>query len=99
RPCARSALPRLFTRMLLRDAVHGQARDLGLKNPLLLISIPTAASIDLLGHLDEAPAIYDCMDDLTVIPLVDRSVDASELELGRRVDVLVAASEELRRLK
>jgi O-antigen ligase/glycosyltransferase involved in cell wall biosynthesis len=98
-PFHRSALARRLNRILLRDAVHGQARDLGLKNPLLLISIPTAASIDLLGHLDEAAAIYDCMDDLTVIPLVDRSVDASEIELGRRVDVLVAASEELKRLK
>ena len=71
-PFHRSALARRLNRILLRDAVHGQARDLGLKNPLLLISIPTAASIDLLGHLDEAAAIYDCMDDLTVIPLVDR---------------------------
>jgi O-antigen ligase/glycosyltransferase involved in cell wall biosynthesis len=98
-PFHRSALARRLNRILLRDAVHGQARDLGLKNPLLLISIPTAASIDLLGHLDEAAAIYDCMDDLTVIPLVDRSVDASEVELARRIDAMVAASEELRRLK
>jgi O-antigen ligase/glycosyltransferase involved in cell wall biosynthesis len=98
-PFHRSALARRLNRILLRDAVHGQARDLGLKNPLLLISIPTAASIDLLGHLDEAAAIYDCMDDLTVIPLVDRSVDASEAELAQRVDVMVAASEELKRLK
>ncbi len=98
-PVHRSRLARTLNRMLLRDAVRGQARDLGLERPLLLISIPTAAAIDLVGHLGEVASIYDCMDDLTAVPTVDRSTAATEAELARCVDVVVAASEELRRVK
>jgi len=98
-PFHRSRLARAINRFLLRDAVRGQARDLGLAEPLLFISIPTAASIDLVGHLGEAASVYDCMDDLTAIPAVDRSIRASEAELARHVDVMVTPSDALRRLK
>lgn len=98
-PLHHSRLARALNRLLLRDAIRGQAGDLGLVNPLLLISIPTAASIDLVGHLGEAATIYDCMDDLTAIPTVDGSVGVAEAELARSVDVVVAASDELRRAK
>lgn len=98
-PFPRSRVARALNRLLLRDAIRGQVRDLGLARPLLLVSIPTAASVDLVGHLGEAVSLYDCMDDLTVIPSVDGSVGAAEGQLARRVDVMVAASDELRRLK
>lgn len=96
-PLHRSRLARALNRVLLRDAVRGQADDLGLRHRLLLISIPTAASLDLVGHLGEVASIYDCMDDLTVIPMVDPSVAETEAELARRVDVMVCASEQLAR--
>jgi O-antigen ligase/glycosyltransferase involved in cell wall biosynthesis len=98
-PLHRSRLARRLNRLLLRDAIRGQAADLGLIDPLLLISVPTAAAVDLVGHLGERAAIYDCMDDLTAIPSVDPSVGATEAALARSVDTVVAASDELRRLK
>jgi glycosyltransferase involved in cell wall biosynthesis len=98
-PFPGSRLIRALNRLLLRDAIRGQARDLGLSNPLLLISVPTAAGVDLVGHLDEVASMYDCMDDLTVIPMVDASIGATEAQLAQRADVMVAASEQLRLLK
>jgi glycosyltransferase involved in cell wall biosynthesis len=90
---------RKLNRMILRDSILGQVRDLGLLKPLLLTSLPTAASLDLVGHLGEVASVYDCMDDLTAVPLVDPSIGRTEAELVNRVDVVVTASEELRRLK
>ncbi|MDQ3700488.1 MAG: O-antigen ligase family protein [Chloroflexota bacterium] len=98
-PLHGSRLARMVNRALLRDAIRGQATDLGLVNPLLLISVPTGATVDLVGHLGEVASIYDCMDDLTAVPMVNRAIGVHEAQLARRVDTMVAASSELRRLK
>jgi UDP-galactopyranose mutase len=49
--------------------------------------------------MGEVVSVYDCMDDLTAIPTVDASVGRTEAELAGRVDVMLAASTELKRLK
>lgn len=96
-PFPASRLARAINRLMLRDAIRGQMRDLRLEDTLLLIAVPTWAGVDLVGALGEKVSLYDAMDDLTVIPAVHPSVAASESALLARVDVAVAASDEIAR--
>ncbi len=93
-PAPRSRLERaIATRLLIRQ-IRPVIGSLGLVDPILWTSLPTA--VDMAGHLGESALVYYCGDDFSALAGVDhRTVDARERELAQKADLILAASERL----
>lgn len=90
---------RAFNRRSVVDAVTRNAREMGLRDPVLLATVPNAA--DYVGHCGESLVVYYCVDEFTVWPgmnLPDMVRDL-EADLMRSADLVVAVSDALVRAK
>ena len=95
-PAPRSTAARALSASMLQAQVTRAAARAGLKNPLLWISLPTA--VDLVGRLGESGVVYYCGDDFSALAEVDHATAvARENELASRADLILVASEELKR--
>lgn len=80
------------------SATRHAMKDLGFKNPVVLITVPNAS--DYLGFLDEQIAVYYCVDEFVEWPGVARKLVADmESSLLHKVNLVVAVSDELMRNK
>jgi glycosyltransferase involved in cell wall biosynthesis len=87
---------RRFNRMSVVRAVKKGMTRLGIKQPLLLTTLPTAN--DYLGVFDEVVDIYYCVDEYSRWPgAVKEMLERMESDLIRKVDLIVTTSEELQR--
>lgn len=86
------ALNRLAHRLVL-PAIRATLRRLAFRRPTLVVGWPLASP--LVGHLDEAVAIYDCMDNFAAFPgSVSRraTLATAEQTLAHQVATIVATS-------
>lgn len=93
-PYSSVSLVRLFNAYSVRRTVRRLARDMGLKQPALVTTVPNAC--DYAGHLDEGRVIYYCVDDFTQWPGLEHELVARmETELISKSHELVATSRQL----
>jgi glycosyltransferase involved in cell wall biosynthesis len=87
---------RKFNKMSVVRAVRKEMVRLGIKQPLLLTTLPTAS--DYLRAFDEVVDIYYCVDEYSKWPGAAKEVlEHMESDLVRKVDLIVTTSEELQR--
>jgi len=86
---------RRFNRQSVISCVSKAMKDLGMKAPVLLATVPNAA--DYVGHLGESSIIYYCVDDFTVWPGMNLPEMVRDMEerLVAEADLVVAVSKEL----
>jgi len=93
-PAPRCQLERKLARVLLKRQIHPTLQRLGIENPILWTSLPTA--VDMAGHLGDTSLVYYCGDDFSALAGVDHDTVASrEQELMDKADLIVAASDKL----
>lgn len=93
-PAPRNAIERYISARLIEKQLKPKINKLGMNNPLLWISLPTAA--DLVGKLGESGVIYYCGDDFSSLAGVDhKTVEKHEKDLVERSDIIFTASEKL----
>lgn len=89
---------RAFNRRSVVRSVRAKAKELGFSAPVLLTTLPNAS--EYVGLLGESLAVYYCVDEFSEWPGVNqRLVKEMERELLKRVDLVVAVSDALRRSK
>lgn len=94
-PVPKSGLTRKLARYLLKKQILKVTTPLGLSNPILWTSLPTA--VDMIGHLNEYKSLYYCGDDFSALAGVDhKTVAKRESELVQKVDLILTASETLK---
>ena len=95
-PLPGNPLARAFNRRVLGRQVGRTATALGIAQPVLWISLPTA--VDVVGTLAEHAVVYYCGDDFGALAGVDHApVLSLERELVERADLVLTASERLAR--
>lgn len=93
-PAPRHAAARAFNRHMLKRQVGRAAQQIGLKDPVLWISLPAAAP--LVGAFGDLKTVYYCGDDFSALAGVDHgAVVELEQELLRICDLIFAASPEI----
>ncbi|QFT09830.1 glycosyltransferase [Vibrio sp. THAF190c] len=93
-PAPRSFVARKLAKELMLAQLKPVIKKLGMKNPVLWTSLPTAA--DLCGHLGETHVVYYCGDDFSALAGVDHNcVARHEQSLIEKADVIFAASQKL----
>jgi glycosyltransferase involved in cell wall biosynthesis len=93
-PAPSGRMARRIARSLLQSQLDKKVDELGLRDPVLWISLPTA--VDMVGRLRESAVIYYCGDDFSSLAGVDHhTVSKRERELVERADLVFAASDEL----
>ena len=93
-PADRWPAGRRINAKLLRRQIQRSARELGLQHPILVTTVPTPARV--VGALDEALAVYYCVDDFSEWPGEDKAAMlAMEKELLQKVDLVITSSEKL----
>jgi len=93
-PAPRCQVERSFAAHLLEKQIKPEIEALKLHQPILWISLPTAA--DLVGRLGESATIYYCGDDFSSLAGVDhRIVEKHEEKLVKNCDLIITASEKL----
>lgn len=93
-PAPRSRLARSFAKWIMCLQLKPMIERLGLNDPILWTSLPTAA--DLCGHLGESAVVYYCGDDFSALAGVDHSiVQQHENKLAQQADLIFAASSAL----
>ncbi|MAF27409.1 MAG: glycosyltransferase [Gemmatimonadota bacterium] len=79
---------------LLRRSVRKAIDAYGMRNPFLVTTIPNAFS--LVGEVGECASVYYCVDEFSEWPGASRgAMREMEAELLRKVDLVVATSQEL----
>ena len=85
---------RAMNRASVLRTVNAAVRELGLADPILVVTVPNAA--DYLGAFGERLSVYYCIDDFTQSPGANTGQLAEwEEELLRRCDVVLATAESL----
>ncbi|MBZ2172990.1 glycosyltransferase [Nitratidesulfovibrio sp. SRB-5] len=94
-PLSPLASVRAFNRRSVLGAVARASRDLGLRDPVLLATVPNAA--DYAGLCGESLVVYYCVDEFSVWPGMNLPEMVRELEadLLRKADLVMAVSDEL----
>ena len=93
-PAPRSTAARYIAKQLMLSQLRPIIRNLGMVNPVLWTSLPTAA--DLCGELGESATIYYCGDDFEALAGVDHdTVAIHEQKLIQRADLIFAVSDKL----
>lgn len=94
-PFAPLAPVRAFNRHSVVRAVARASRALGLRNPILLATVPNAA--DYVGRCGESLVVYYCVDEFSVWPGMNLPdmVRRLEADLLRNADLVMAVSDEL----
>ena len=87
---------RKLNQKLIADRLYGCNQALEKQKPILWLSLPSA--VPLLGKINECFSIYYCGDDFSALEGVDHDVvDQLEKELVEKVDLIIVASDNLRR--
>ncbi|NRB39062.1 MAG: glycosyltransferase [Pseudomonadales bacterium] len=93
-PFPGNSLARWVNRLSLTSMVNKAMQEQDITANILWISLPTA--VDMIGQFSEVLSVYYCGDDFSALAGVDhKAVTALECELVERVDVIIAASDEL----
>lgn len=86
---------RRFNRLSVRRTVNRRMRELGMRRPVLVSSVPNAS--EHLEDLDTAAVVYYCVDDFSQWPGLESDlVRGMEAKLVDRADLLLATSAKLR---
>jgi glycosyltransferase involved in cell wall biosynthesis len=95
-PMARSSAGRALNRHLIARKVGRAAAAAGLHNPVLWLSMPSAA--DAIGALDHCGLVYYAGDDFAALTGVDHAAAAElEAEVAGRAGLIIAASDAIAR--
>lgn len=93
-PAPSSRLERYMAAKLLQRQVLKAIKKAQLNDPILWMSLPTAT--DLIGKLGDRASVYYCGDDFSALAGVDhQTVNAREMELKHKADLIITASEKL----
>lgn len=93
-PYSSVSLIRMFNAYSVRRTVRRLAREMGLKRPALVSTVPNAC--DYAGHLEEGRIVYYCVDDFTQWPGLEHELVARmEEKLISKSNELVATSRQL----
>ncbi len=93
-PAPRSSIARKLAKELMLTQLKPVIKQLGMNNPVLWTSLPTAA--DLCGCLGESHVVYYCGDDFAALAGVDHQCVAQhEQDLIQKADVIFAVSDKL----
>lgn len=94
-PLSPIAAVRSFNRRSVVSSVERSMRDLGMKNPILLATLPMAS--DFVGKVGESMVIYYCVDDFANWPDMNAGpmILAMEDRLLDQADLVVAVSDHL----
>ena len=85
---------KLITKKLFDVFKNSNSQDLAKEKPILWVSLPSAEP--LIGKMNECFSIYYCGDDFSSLEGVDHDVmEKLELEVIKKVDLILVASEEL----
>jgi len=89
---------RALNALSIISAVKRASRAWGMRNPLFLTTLPTAA--DLPGRIGEGASTYYCVDDFTLWPGVDGDLmQRLEQRLLPKVDLIIATAAQLQKTR
>ncbi len=93
-PYYQMGICRYINGKILKKAVSSRIKNLGFKNHILWISVPTAS--DMVGRLGEKLSVYYCQDEFASFPGVpSRTIRKMEDKLLTESDIVIAISEKL----
>jgi glycosyltransferase involved in cell wall biosynthesis len=87
--------PSEWTARLVLSAVRPALQAAGIEHPVIWAETPSPAVVAALDGLPSRLLVYDCLDAVTAFRPGQLEVEAAEIALARRADVVLATSREL----